>query len=201
VTLLIGPMAGGAAAEGKQIASTVSVALTMTFSLIAAHIAFARIEPMLSSKQLADTMMAKGSPIYDTLFTCESLRDRAVIFYTHEVFCWAAGGYGVAALRDSMGEGSTLPVGSCYRELRRDIFLDDDPKLCGEWGQWREEVDFAEGSGRDKWKHALGGRLISVQDDCGQDSVDGQADAVKHGPIHPSEQGTKGNRNHFNGGV
>ena len=38
------------------------MALTMTVFFVAAHIAFARFEPMLSSKQMADTIMAKGSP-------------------------------------------------------------------------------------------------------------------------------------------
>ena len=43
-------------------AATVSVALTFAAISGAAHIAFARFEPMLSSKQLADTIIAKGSP-------------------------------------------------------------------------------------------------------------------------------------------
>ena len=61
IVLLIGPAAGWLLRlKKKHVASTVSVALTMTVFLIAAHIAFARFEPMLSSKPLADTIMAKG---------------------------------------------------------------------------------------------------------------------------------------------
>ena len=39
-----------------------SIALTMTVFFVAAHIAFARFEPMLSSKPMADTIMRDGSP-------------------------------------------------------------------------------------------------------------------------------------------
>ena len=48
--------------KGKHLAATISIALTFTVFLIAAHIAFARFEPMLSSKPMADTIIAKGSP-------------------------------------------------------------------------------------------------------------------------------------------
>ncbi len=61
ITLLIGPALGWLLRlKGKHLAATVSIAITMTVFLIAAHIAFGRFEPMLSSKQFADTIMAEG---------------------------------------------------------------------------------------------------------------------------------------------
>ena len=63
IALLIGPLAGWLLRlKKKHLAATVSMALTMTVFLVAAHIAFARFEPMLSSKQMADTIMQDGTP-------------------------------------------------------------------------------------------------------------------------------------------
>ena len=64
IALLIGPALGWILRmRRKHMAATLSVALTSAVFLIAAHIAFARFEPMLSSKQLADTIVSKGSPV------------------------------------------------------------------------------------------------------------------------------------------
>ena len=63
IALLIGPPVGWwLRLKKKHIASTVSVALTSAAFLVAAHIAFARFAPMLSSKPMADTIMQKGTP-------------------------------------------------------------------------------------------------------------------------------------------
>ena len=161
VTLLIGPMAGWLLRlKGKQIASTVSVALTMTVFLIAAHIAFARFEPMLSSKQLADTMMAKGSPNDTFIIYGEQSSGSSVIFYTHKYFAGRPADM-VLPRCGQHGEGSTLLWGSCYPDAP-DIFL-DDAKLAAMWGNGERKWIFAEDPDRDKVEHALGGRLISVQ--------------------------------------
>ena len=51
--------------------------------LIAAHIAFARFAPMLSSKQMADTIIAKGSPNDTFIIYGDESDGSSVIFYTH----------------------------------------------------------------------------------------------------------------------
>ena len=77
IALLIGPAAGWLLRlKRKHLASTVSVALTMTVFLVAAHIAFARFEPMLSSKQMADTIMQEARRAIRSSSTASSRRDR-----------------------------------------------------------------------------------------------------------------------------
>ena len=91
-------------------AATISVALTIAVFLIAAHIAFARFEPMLSSKQLADTISQKGSPADTFIIYGEQSDASSVIFYTHSFFhgkpaCWCCPRCG------QHGEGSHAAVG------------------------------------------------------------------------------------------
>ena len=63
IALLFGPALGWMLRlRGKHLPATLTIVFTMTVFLIAAHIAFDRFEPMLSSKQFADTIMAKGTP-------------------------------------------------------------------------------------------------------------------------------------------
>ena len=94
VTLLIGPMTGWLLRlKGKHLAATVSMALTMTVFFVAAHIAFARFEPMLSSKPMADTIMAKGSPSDTFIIYGDQSSGSSVIFYTNRSLvdgrrCW-----------------------------------------------------------------------------------------------------------------
>ena len=77
IALLIGPLAGWLLRlKRKHIAATVSMALTMTVFLVAAHIAFARFEPMLSSKQMADTIMPRGRRTTRSSFTASNRQDR-----------------------------------------------------------------------------------------------------------------------------
>jgi hypothetical protein len=56
----------------------------LTVFLIAAHIAFARFAPMLSSKPMADTIVAKGSPSDTFIIYGDQSDASSVIFYTHK---------------------------------------------------------------------------------------------------------------------
>src|ERR1700722_1640677 len=83
-TLLIGPLVGWILrVRRKHMAATISIALTSAVFLIAAHIAFARFEPMLSSKQLADTIVSKGSPADSFIIYGDQSDASSVVFYTH----------------------------------------------------------------------------------------------------------------------
>ena len=87
IALLIGPAVGWLLRlKEKHLAATISVALTSAVFLIAAHIAFARFEPMLSSKQMADTIIAKGSPADTFIIFGDQSDASSVIFYTHSFF-------------------------------------------------------------------------------------------------------------------
>jgi 4-amino-4-deoxy-L-arabinose transferase-like glycosyltransferase len=163
IALLIGPMAGWLLRlKGKHIASTVSVALTMTVFLVAAHIAFARFEPMLSSKQMADTIMAKGSPSDTVIVYGEQSSGSSVIFYTNDFFL-SRPALLVIPRCGQHGEGSTLLWGSCYPDAP-DIYL-SDTKLESIWGTGDRKWIFAEDPDREKVEHALAasGHLYAVQ--------------------------------------
>ncbi len=142
VTLLVGPMTGWLLRlKGKHLAATVSVALTMTVFFVAAHIAFARFEPMLSSKQMADTIIAKGSPSDTVIIYGEQSSGSSLIFYANRFFS------GRPALLviprcGQHSEGSTLLWGSCYPDAP-DIFL-SDAKLRAIWGTGERKWLFAE---------------------------------------------------------
>ena len=161
VVLLIGPAAGWLLRlRRRHLAATVSVALTMTVFFIAAHIAFARFEPMLSSKPMADTIMAKGTPSDMLIVYGEQSSGSSVIFYTNDFFRGRPAH--LALLRcGPHNEGTTLLWGSCYPDAP-DIFLSDQ-KLKAIWGVGERKWLFAEDPSRDKVDQLLGGRLFPVQ--------------------------------------
>jgi 4-amino-4-deoxy-L-arabinose transferase-like glycosyltransferase len=161
VTLLIGPAVGWLLRlKGKHLAATISVALTSAVFLIAAHIAFARFQPMLSSKQFADTIIQKGSPADSFIIYGEQSDASSVIFYTHSFFA------GKPALMvvprcGQHGEGSTLLWGSCYPDAPN-IFLSED-QLSKIWGTGERKWLFAQDLNQPKAEQLLAGRLYPVQ--------------------------------------
>jgi hypothetical protein len=161
VALLFGPAIGWLLRLKKQhLASTISIAFTMAVFLIAAHIAFARFEPMLSSKQAADTIIAKGSPADTLIIYGDQSSGSSVIFYTHAFFDRRPAKI-VEPRCGKNGEGSTLLWGSCYPDAP-DIFLSDQ-QLVASWGNGERKWLFAEDPSRDTVQHVLAGRLYAVQ--------------------------------------
>ncbi len=157
IALLIGPAAGWLLrVRGRHLASTVSIALTMTVFLIAAHIAFARFEPMLSSKQLADIIERKGTPNDTFIIYGEQSSGSSVIFYTHEFFHRRPALLVVPRCGQN-GEGTTLLWGSCYPDAPN-IFL-TDAELPQIWGKGERKWIFAEDTNQEKVEHVLAGRL------------------------------------------
>lgn len=161
LALLLGPAAGWLLRlKGKHLAATVSMALTMAVFLVAAHIAFARFAPMLSSKPMADTIMAKGTPS-DTLIVYGDLSSgSSVIYYTNGFFN-SRPALLVMPRCGKHGEGSTMLWGSCYPDAP-DIFL-DDAKLRQIWGTGQRKWIFAEDPDRANVERLLRGHLYEVQ--------------------------------------
>jgi 4-amino-4-deoxy-L-arabinose transferase-like glycosyltransferase len=161
IALLIGPALGWVLrVKGKHLAATVSIALTATVFLVAAHIAFSRFEPMLSSKQFADTIIQKGSPADTFIIFGEHSDASSVVFYSHSFF------HGKPALMvrprcGQNGEGTPLLWGSCYPDAP-DIFLSNDA-LSKVWGAGERKWLFAQDLNRQKAESLLGGRLYPVQ--------------------------------------
>jgi 4-amino-4-deoxy-L-arabinose transferase-like glycosyltransferase len=161
LALLFGPAVGWLLRlQRKHLAATVSVALTSAVFLIAAHIAFARFEPMLSSKQLADTLLEKASPADSFIIFGDQSDASSVVFYTHSFF------HGKPALLvgeacSPHGEGSSLVWGSCYPDAPK-IFLSED-QLAGIWGTGQRKWLFAQDINQSKAEQLLAGRLYPVQ--------------------------------------
>jgi hypothetical protein len=161
ITLLIGPAAGWfLRLKGKHLAATVSIALTATVFLIAAHIAFARFAPMLSSKPFADTILSKGSPADTFIVFGEQSDASSVIFYTHN-YLGKRPAMLVLPRCGQHGEGTTLLWGSCYPDAPN-IFLSED-QLSKEWGTGERKWLFAQDLNQPKAESLLAGRLYPVQ--------------------------------------
>jgi 4-amino-4-deoxy-L-arabinose transferase-like glycosyltransferase len=152
--LLIGPVTGLLLRLAKRnVAATVSVALTSAVFLVAAHIAFARFEPMLSSKQLADTILQKATAADDFIIYGDQSDASSVIFYTHRFF-------GHPALLVH-GNTSSMLWGSCYPDAPK-IFLTED-QLTAAWGHGNRHWLFAQDTNRSGVEQLLNGKLIPVQ--------------------------------------
>jgi 4-amino-4-deoxy-L-arabinose transferase-like glycosyltransferase len=161
VTLLVGPAVGWLLRlKGRHLAATVSVALTLAVFLVAAHIAFARFDPMLGSKQFADTIIQKGSSADSFIIFGEHSEASSVVFYTHGFF------RGKPALMvlprcGQHGEGTPLLWGSCYPDAPN-IFLSED-QLSKAWGTGERKWLFAQDLNQLKAESLLAGRLYPVQ--------------------------------------
>jgi hypothetical protein len=161
VTLLIGPALGWLLrVKGKHLAATVSIAITSAVFLVAAHIAFARFAPMLSSKPFADIVMEKGTPADTFIIYGEQSDASSVVFYTHNFFHGKPADL-VLPRCGQHGEGTPLLWGSCYPDAP-DIFLSED-QLSKEWGTGERKWLFAQDLNQNKAESLLAGRLYPVQ--------------------------------------
>jgi 4-amino-4-deoxy-L-arabinose transferase-like glycosyltransferase len=161
IALLIGPAAGWLLRlKKKHLAATISVALTFTVFLIAAHIAFARFEPMLSSKKMADTIIAKGSPTDTFIIYGDESAGSSIIFYTHNFFKSPLALI-VTTPCGQHGEGSTLLWGSCYPDAPKiDV---SEEQLSKMWGTGNRKWLFAQDTDQTTVEQLLAGRLYPVQ--------------------------------------
>jgi 4-amino-4-deoxy-L-arabinose transferase-like glycosyltransferase len=160
VALLIGPAVGWLLRlKGKHLAATVSVAVTAAVFLVAAHIAFARFEPMLSSKQLADTILRHGSPSDSFIIYGDQSDASSVVFYTHNFLRKPADI--VVEPCSPHGAGSSLLWGSCYPDAPH-IFLSED-QLAKMWGTGERKWLFAQDTNQSKVEQLLARRLYPVQ--------------------------------------
>ncbi len=160
VTLLLGPAVSWVLRlRRKHMEATTALALTAAVFLVAAHIAFARFEPMLSSKQLADTILAKGQPTDSFMIYGDQSDASSVIFYTHNFLKKPA--YVLMDPCSPHGEGSSLLWGSCWPDAPK-IFLNDD-QLAKMWGTGERKWLFAQDTNQPKVEQLLAGRLYPVQ--------------------------------------
>lgn len=159
VTFLVGPLTAWILrVKGKHFGATISLAVTGALFLIAAHIAFARFEPMLSSRKIADSILAKAQPSDSFIIYGDQSDASSVVFYTHHFFGRPAELVGTRC--SPHGEGSTLLWGSCYPDAP-DIFLSED-ELQKEWGTGQRKWLFAQDKNQIKAGQLLGNKLYEV---------------------------------------
>ncbi|HEY6489909.1 MAG: glycosyltransferase family 39 protein [Terracidiphilus sp.] len=160
VTLLVGPVAAWLLRlRGKHRSATILVAMTAALFLIAAHIAFVRFAPMLSSKPMADTIRREGSRTDQFIIFGDQSDASSVAFYAHSFLRGPA--YLVLDPCSPSGIGSSLVWGSCYPDAPR-IFLTEEA-LAKTWGTGPRKWLFAQDTNQSKAEQLLAGRLIQVQ--------------------------------------
>ncbi len=160
VVLLIGPLQALRLRRAQRhFEATLSVGFTAAIFLIAAHIAFVRFLPMLSSEPMAETINRiagrvgtdPGAAARATLIVYGDQSDAAsVLFYTRRQALLVH------------GRSSTLLWGSMWPDAPQ-IFL-DDAQLSAMWGRGERKFLFAQDTWRDHVEAVLGKRLIPIEE-------------------------------------
>jgi 4-amino-4-deoxy-L-arabinose transferase-like glycosyltransferase len=163
VVLLVGPLLALYLRRREQhFEATLSVAFTTAIFLVAAHIAFVRFAPMLSSEAMAATInRIAGYP------ASESQTDPAAQRATLIVYGDQSDGSSVLfyTRRQALlvhGRSSTMLWGSMWPDAPH-VFIDDQ-ELSAIWGTGNRKFLFAQGERRDQVEAVLGKRLIPVQE-------------------------------------
>jgi 4-amino-4-deoxy-L-arabinose transferase-like glycosyltransferase len=136
----------------KHAAATVTVAITAVVFLIAAHIAFERFAPMLSSKPMADIINEYGTPSDTLMLYGDQAEGSSVIFYTHHKLN-----------RPALlvhGRTTSMLWGSYYPDAPK-IFVEDSDLTKG-WGNGERKWLFVPGSEHDHVNQLLAGRLYTA---------------------------------------
>jgi hypothetical protein len=165
VALLLGPLvAWYLRKRGHSFESTVSVAFTAAVFLIAAHIAFVRFQPILSSRPMADTFNRLAAPGDELVVYGDQADGSSVIFYTHRQALLVHGSSSYFAPNPgSHGEfGSSMIWGSCYPDAPH-IFL-NDKDLLPIWGKGPRKFLFVPGEYHDHVETLLAGHLYKLQE-------------------------------------
>lgn len=170
IAFLIGPLlAWRLRRRGNSLESTVTVGLTMAAMLVAAHMAYARFEPMLSSKPFATTinriMAEPGNANSQIMIYGDESDGSSIIFYTHHPALLVHGKtWYFQPGREDDGElfGSSMIWGSCYIGAPH-IFLSDQD-LLRLWGKGPRHLLFVPRKYHQHVKNLLGNRLYKIQE-------------------------------------
>ncbi|HEX4020042.1 MAG TPA: glycosyltransferase family 39 protein [Acidobacteriaceae bacterium] len=151
IALLFGPLlAWLLRARKRHLGATLATALTAAVFLIAAHIAFARFAPMMSSRAIADTVNRLAGPNDVLMLYGDQSYGSSIIFYTQR--------------RADLVNGRTTSMlwGSCYPDAPH-IFL-NDADLMARWGHGPRKFLFVPGKYRDRVETLLQGHYTQLQE-------------------------------------
>ncbi len=151
ITLLVGPcVAWWMRVRRQHLRATFTTAMTAAMFLVAAHIAYVRFQPMLSSKAMADTINRVASPDDVLMFYGDQSYGSSILFYTERH----------AYLIN--GRSSSMLWGSYYPDAPH-IFL-DDAQLLAMWGRGSRKFLFVPPDYSAQVAAMLGTRAYLVQE-------------------------------------
>lgn len=151
VALFLGPLLAWLLRRWERhLSATLATAGTAAVFLIAAHIAFARFAPMMSSRAIADTVNRLAGPQDILMLYGDQSYGSSIIFYTQRP----------AFLVE--GRSTSMLWGSCYPDAPH-IFL-TDTELRRMWGQGPRKFLFVPGDDRDHVESLLQGHYTQLQE-------------------------------------
>jgi 4-amino-4-deoxy-L-arabinose transferase-like glycosyltransferase len=151
IALLVGPViAVVLRSRRRDLSATVTVAITATVFLIAAHIALVRFEPMLSSRAMADTVNRLSNPADVLMLYGDQSDGSSVLFYTHRQALLVH------------GRSTSMIWGSYYPDAPK--IFPEDADLVAMWGRGERKWLFVPGDWHDHINTLLDGKLILVQE-------------------------------------
>lgn len=160
LALAIGPVVAWLFRSRRQhLAATIAVALTSAVFLIAAHIAFVRFGPMLSSQDFAEKIQKLED---DGVIS----RDRQVILYGDQSYGSSIPFYLGEEVDLVNGRSSSMLFGSTFPDAPH-IFLTSDD-LLREWGTGTRKILFVPLEKRDEVDHLLGNKRFLLEETSGK---------------------------------
>jgi 4-amino-4-deoxy-L-arabinose transferase-like glycosyltransferase len=145
--------------QRRHLASTTTIALTSAVFLIAAHIAFARFAPMLSSKSFADTILQ--------LEANQSISSQnKVLLYGDQAFGSSIPFYLGRQVSLVDGRSTSMLFGSTFPDAPS-IFLTPQD-LLNTWGKGERKLLFVPISRRDEVDQLLGNNKILLKESSGK---------------------------------
>jgi 4-amino-4-deoxy-L-arabinose transferase-like glycosyltransferase len=160
LAFLIGPATAWLLRAKKQhLAATTTIALTSATFLIAAHIAFARFAPMLSSKNFAETIQQ--------LEASHSIsRDNKLLLYGDQAYGSSIPFYLGREVSLVDGRSTSMLFGSTFPDAPP-IFLTPED-LLNTWGKGDRKILFVPIEKRDEVDHLLGNNKILLKESSGK---------------------------------
>ncbi len=145
--------------QRRHLAATTTIAITSAVFLIAAHIAFARFAPLLSSKTFADTI--------ERLEASHSIsRDNKILFYGDQSYGSSIPFYLGRQVSLVDGRSSSMLFGSTFSDAPP-IFLTPQ-ELLATWGIGERKLLFVPIDQRDTVDRLLGNRKILIFESSGK---------------------------------
>jgi 4-amino-4-deoxy-L-arabinose transferase-like glycosyltransferase len=160
IAFLFGPAAAWLLrSQRRHLAATATIALTSATFLIAAHIAFARFAPMLSSKSFAETIQQ--------LEASQSIsRQNKVLLYGDQAFGSSIPFYLGRDVFLVDGRSTSMLFGSTFPDAPP-IFL-TPPDLLNVWGKGERKILFVPIGQRGEVDSLLGDRKVLLKESSGK---------------------------------